>query len=227
MSKEKIQAKMDVHVAKIAEAAISMVTSPAEEMGAKIYELIKEAIATGVEIGAEAGAEVGAAAAIKAIENEKKKIKKQEQDYRHHNTKLLLRNYRRLNAFYKEAVFNSTNAEEIDESFEQIMKRMGRPKDETVFVESIQKNYITTRTIMTHVDKMLSCYKIMCQQSNKPEDARRWRVLSDLYICGAHISAEQIAQKEHIDRRTVYRYIDTCVDDLTVMFFGAGGLDNL
>ena len=197
MSKEKIQAKMDVHVAKIAETAISMVTSPAEEMGAKIYEIIKEAIATGVEIGAEAGAEVGAAAAIKAIENEKKKIKKQEQDYRHHNTKLLLRNYRRLNAFYKEAVFNSTNAEEIDESFEQIMKRMGRPKDETVFVESIQKNYITTRTIMTHVDKMLSCYKIMCQQSNKPEDARRWRVLRLIHLRRTHQRGTDCTERTH------------------------------
>lgn len=202
-------------------------TQIAEKITPEVSELVKEAIALGVMIGATTGAEVGASAAIKAMESEKKKAKKQEQDWKHHNTKLLLRNYRRLSSYYKEAVFTSAKAEESDESFEQIMRRMGRPKDEAVFVESIQKNYIATRTIMTHVNKMLECYKNMCLQSKRPGDDRRWRIVDALYLSGPHTTATQVAQNENVDRSTIYRDIDICVNDLTPMFFGASGLDDL
>lgn len=192
-----------------------------------IDEKIQEAINLGVTIGAAAGAEIGAAAAVKAVERERRNYRKQQYDWKYHNTKLLLRNYRRLNEYYKNAVFSTESAEEADEDFETVMRNMGRPVDETIFVESIQKNFIATKIIMTHVNKMLECYKIMCERSSRQDDARHWRVLEGLYIADGYTTAEEIAAQEHIDKRTVYRDVDICAADLTALLFGIGGIENL
>lgn len=207
-------------------ALIEAAVSAAVEASMKgIDEKIQAAVNLGVTIGATAGAEVGAKAAVKAVERERKNYRKQQYDWKYHNTKLLLRNYRRLNAYYENAVFSTGDAAEVDESFEEIMRSMGRPTDEEIFVESIQKNYLTTKIIMTHVNKMLDCYKIMCERSNRRDDARHWHVLEGLYLADDYTTAEEIARREHIDKRTVYRDIDICVADLTALLFGVGGIE--
>lgn len=203
------------------------VTAAVEASMRELDEKLQAAVNLGVTIGAAAGAEVGAKAAVKAVERERKAYRKKQYDWKYQNTKLLLRNYRRLNAYYENAIFSIEDAEEADESFEDIMRNMGRPADEEIFVESIQKNYLATRIIMTHVNKMLDCYEIMCERSNRQDDKRHWRVLEGLYLSENYTTAEQIAKQEHIDKRTVYKDIDVCAADLTALFFGVGGIERL
>ena len=95
------------------------------------------------------------------------------------------------------AVFSTESAQEADENFEDIMRSMGRPADEQIFVESIQKNYLATQIIMTHINKMLDCYKIMCERSNRADDKRHWRVLEGLYLADNYTTAGKIAQQTH------------------------------
>lgn len=196
-----------------------------EKMEAAINLALPIGIKIGAEIGGKIGAETGAAAAIEAIEREMESYRKQQYDWRFQNTKLLLRNYRRLNKYYENAIFTSEDAEETDESFESIMRGAGRAGNDKIFVESIQKNYITTKIIMAHVNKMLECYEIMCKRSKRQDDARHWRVLEGLYIADDYTTAAEIARREHIDKKTVYRDIDKCVADLTALFFGVAGID--
>lgn len=203
------------------------VTAAVEASMRGMDEKLQAAVNLGVTVGAAAGAEVGAKAAVKAVERERKAYRKRQYDWKYQNTKLLLRNYRRLNAYYENAIFSIEDAEEADESFEDIMRNMGRPADEEIFVESIQKNYLATRIIMTHVNKMLDCYQIMCERSNRQDDKRHWRVLEGLYLSENYTTAEQIAKQEHIDKRTVYKDIDVCAADLTALFFGVGGIEQL
>lgn len=203
------------------------VTAAVEASMRELDEKLQAAVNLGVTIGAAAGAEVGAKAAVKAVERERRAYRKKQYDWKYQNTKLLLRNYRRLNAYYENAIFSIEDAEEADESFEDIMRNMGRPADEEIFVESIQKNYLATRIIMTHVNKMLDCYEIMCERSNRQDDKRHWRVLEGLYLSENYTTAEQIAKQEHIDKRTVYKDIDVCAADLTALFFGVGGIERL
>lgn len=203
------------------------VTAAIEASMRELDEKLLAAVNLGVTIGAAAGADVGAKAAVKAVERERKAYRKKQYDWKYQNTKLLLRNYRRLNAYYENAIFSIEDAEEADESFEDIMRNMGRPADEEIFVESIQKNYLATRIIMTHVNKMLDCYEIMCERSNRQDDKRHWRVLEGLYLSENYTTAEQIAKQEHIDKRTVYKDIDVCAADLTALFFGVGGIERL
>lgn len=203
------------------------VTAAVEASMRGMDEKLQAAVNLGVTVGAAAGAEVGAKAAVKAVERERKAYRKRQYDWKYQNTKLLLRNYRRLNAYYQNAIFSIEDAEEADESFEDIMRSMGRPADEEIFVESIQKNYLATRIIMTHVNKMLDCYQIMCERSNRQDDKRHWRVLEEMYLSENYTTAEQIARQEHIDKRTVYKDIDVCAADLTALFFGVGGTERM
>ena len=203
------------------------VTAAVEASMRGMDEKLQAAVNLGVTVGAAAGAEVGAKAAVKAVERERKAYRKRQYDWKYQNTKLLLRNYRRLNAYYQNAIFSIEDAEEADESFEDIMRSMGRPADEEIFVESIQKNYLVTRIIMTHVNKMLDCYQIMCERSNRQDDKRHWRVLEEMYLSENYTTAEQIARQEHIDKRTVYKDIDVCAADLTALFFGVGGIERM
>lgn len=210
-------------------------------MNSKQQQTIDDAIAKAVSTYAEAfeekmqaaieetfkrGAEYGAKAAIKAVERERAKIQQQQYDWKYHNTKLLIRNYRRLNEYFNNAVFELEEAEEIDDGFEEIMRLMqNRNTTEDVFVDSIKRNYLYTRIIMTHVNKMLDVYRIMCERSQRADDARHWRVLESLYLATDYTTAEKIAQAEHIDKRTVYKDIDVCISDLTALMFGVSGIE--
>lgn len=203
------------------QAAINVALPIGIKIGAEVGSKI------GAEVGSKIGAEMGAAAAIEAMEREQEKYRQKQYDWKYHNTKLLLRNYRRLKKYFENAVFSEEDAEEADESFEGIMRGASRAASEKIFVESIQKNYITTKIIMTHVNKMLEVYEIMCKRSSRKDDARHWRVLEGLYISDDYTTAEKIAKRENIDKRTVYRDVDICVADLTALLFGVGGIESL
>lgn len=202
------------------------VTAACEACMKGIDQKLEAAVNLGVTIGAAAGAEIGAAAAVRAVERERSKFKKQQYDRRFHNTKLLLRHYRALNEHYHNAVFDVQKAEASDEDFADIMQAMNSSiADEELYVESIKQSCIRTKVIMAHVNKMLDIYKIMCERSHRPDDMRRWRVLEALYLADTGTTAGAIAENEHIDKRTVYKDIDVCIADLTTLLFGIGGLE--
>ena len=193
-----------------------------------IDEKIQEAVNLGVTIGAATGAEIGAAAAIRAVERERKRLKKQRYDKRFQNTKLLLQNYRNLNKYYHNAVFDTETAYRVEEDFEVLMRRMDGGKfEDNLFVESIKRNHAVTHVIMTHVNKMLDIYRVMCNRSNRAEDKRHWNVLEMIYIDDNPMSADEIAQQESIDKRTVYKDIEVCVADMTTLLFGVGGIEKM
>ena len=187
---------------------------------------IRAAIEVGVEVGAAAAAEAAATAAAKAAERERKRLQRQQVDKRYHDTKLLIRKYRQLNEYYQNAVFDGDGAEEADEDFEEIMRSFGVSfRDEKITADSIKRNYLVTRVVMAHVNKMLDVFQTMCERSNRASDKRRWRVLHDLYLAEKPSTAEQIASREKIERRTIYKDVDACLSDLSVLFFGIDGLN--
>lgn len=189
---------------------------------------IRAAIEVGVEVGAAAAAEAAATAAAKVAERERKRLQRQQTDKRYHDTKLLIRKYRQLNEYYQNAVFDEEGAEEADEDFEEIMRSFGVSfRDEKITADSIKRNYLVTRVVMAHVNKMLEVFQTVCERSNRASDKRRWRVLHDLYLSEKPSTAEQIASREKIERRTIYKDIDACLSDLSVLFFGIDGLDQV
>lgn len=218
-------AEKGMEITAIIQAAV---TAAFEVANANIEEKLAEAVNLGTKIGAAVGADVGAKAAIKAIEREKKKYRERQYDRRYHNTKLLLRNYRQLNEHFKNAVFEVEEAAECDETFYDIMDMMSsKGYDEEIYEKSILESSVKTKIIMTHVNRMLDIYGIMCEQSDREDDKRHYRVLKAMYIDDPPVTAQVIADRENVDKRTVYRDIDSAVESLTLLLFGICGIDKL
>lgn len=212
-------------IEKLVQAAVN--TAIESKLG-DLEEKIQAALNLGATVGAQVGAEVGAAAAIKAIEREQDKFRKRKLDRKLHNTKLLLKNYRTLQAHYKHAVYDVDSAEENDADFAEILARMNSGiYDDDIYIESIKQSCVRTKIIMTHVNSMLNIYEAVCNKSGKFENQRRWRVLHDLYLAPDAKTVGEIAISENIGERTVYKDIDACVNDLSTLFFGIGALENL
>ena len=189
-------------------------------------EVIGNAFDAVIKRAAEVGAEVGAKAVIDAVENERRKYRSERYRKQYANTRLLLQHYRSLNSHYANAVWQDD--EDDPDEFLDIMELMsGRGYSDVMFVDSIRKSSEKTRIIMRHVNKMLDEYRKMCENSKHPDDMRHWRVIKALYLSPNMISADDVAEMVHINKRTVYKDVDAAVDDLTLLFFGVEAIEKL
>lgn len=172
-------------------------------------------------------AEVGAAAGVKAYEKEKAKAKKELEDRRLRNTKLLLQNYRTLKLHLTESVCSEEQLyENIAASALEILYGLDDQDDETLYIESINRSQMRTEIIMQHIDHMLYIYKTICENSKYKEDMRRYKVLHAMYIAPAleTVSVEDVAEQEYISVRTVYNDLSSAYITLSALFFGIDGL---
>jgi hypothetical protein len=213
--------KHEMSVEEIITAAVQSASAVARK---DIDVKLQAAIELGVKIGAAIGAETGARAAARAIESERSKIRKKEYDRRYQNTKMLLRNYRALNEHFRNAVFEPEQITEQDDTFYDVMALMGSIRDDELYAESIKKSSLRTKIIMTHVNRMLDIYEVMCERSDRDEDKRHFRVLREMYLTGNKGNAAEIAASENIDKRTVYKDIDAATVDITALLFGIDSL---
>ncbi len=174
-----------------------------------------------VRIAAEAGAKV----ALETYFSKKRENIRKRHDRRLRNTKLLLRNYGMLVAHVSSAVYKPAPDEEDAVDIFEILEEMDDYyDDENLYVESIKRSRTRTAVIMQHIDEMLRLYEIFCNKSPKPEDRRRYNVLHALYIAEEPMLARDIAEKENIDVRTVYKDIDAAVEKVSALIFGIDGL---
>lgn len=189
-----------------------------ELFGDLFYQAIKKA--------AEVGAAMGAEKAAAVIESEHRKYRSERFKKQYANTRLLLKHYRSLNTHFSNAIWEGEVEDESE--FVDIMELMNdKGYSDTVVIDSIRKSSEKTRVIMRHVNKMLDEYKKQCECSKFGEDMRHWRVIKDLYLAPIRVTADEIAERENINRRTVYKDVDAAIEDLTMLLFGIDGVDKL
>lgn len=168
--------------------------------------------------------ETAAKTAIKTLRDEQRQQQKEMHKRILHNTKLLLHNYR----MFKEHTDTSINElEEISENTFQIFEAMMlRPASESkVFVNSITHSMAKTTIVMEHIEEAVDVYRAYCEKSKNPENMRRYRIIDVKYISGdTLLTNEEIAEKENIACRTVYKDIEAAVKMLSVLIFGVDGL---
>ena len=182
-----------------------------------------------LDIAIEKGVAAGVKAATDRIEEERKKERKGRYDRRLHNTRLLLKNYRVLKHHALDAVHTGARANEvISENAVDILddlESMGfRRVDDRLYIESIKRSQQRTRIIIEHIDEMLRYWRIDCEQSGREEALRRYRIVVDTYISDDQMTAEELAQREHIEKRTVYKDIKAAMRPLSALIFGIDGI---
>ncbi len=160
---------------------------------------------------------------IKAYHREAEDQRKLAMDKRLRNTKLLLKNFRELEAHSNNAVFELSKVQDGD--LFDILDLMTRDStDLDMQVESIKTSVGRTKLIVEHVREMLNLYEISCERSDKPEDKRRYRTVERLYLLEEPWTAQEISEEEGVDISTVYKDLNEGVRRLTALIFGIDGI---
>lgn len=171
----------------------------------------------------EKAAAIGAKEALKAFEQERKKEYSSRSDRRLRNTKLLLRNYHMLKEHAQNSVFGRT---QMEESALDILESMMTMYDNEVIIESIKRSATRTAVIVSHVETMFGLYEAYCDKSqNRDIDMRRYEVLWDMYMAVDTLNAKEIAEKQQVSVRNVYKDIKIATETLSALIFGVDGLN--
>ncbi|MGM8213553.1 hypothetical protein ACLIBH_12320 [Virgibacillus sp. W0430] len=154
--------------------------------------------------------------AIRAYREHSKKQQKEKYDRRLRNIKLLLRNYR---SFKKHCQDIKLEIDEINERLEFVTIDSNEFK-----LESIKRSKEKTLIMVKYIEKMMNVYKVLCDQSEDPEEIRRHNVVYDLYVSNVKKTVEEVAKCQNVVPRTVYRDIDKACESLVVLMFGVDGV---
>lgn len=151
-----------------------------------------------------------AQAVYEYIAQEKQKQKKEKQDHRLRNIKLLLQNYRGLVIHSEELKaelleIDATSIQDLDISTISVES-----------IESIKKSKEKSLAMVLFIRGKLQAYKNSCTD----EELRCFKVLEKKYLSTKKFTVREIAESENLDKTTVYRYLDRAIADLPVVFFG-------
>lgn len=91
-------------------------------------------------------------------------------------------------------------------------------------IKTIKQSKEKTLILIRYIQKMMKVYKFMCEESNNPEDLRRYQIIHDLYISEEKLTAKEIAQRHFVHPRTIYKDVDKACETLSVLVFGVDGI---
>ncbi len=176
-------------------------------------------------IAIQQGIAAGVKAADERMEENRRRERKGRYDRRLHNTRLLLKSYRALKHHANGAVSTGAQANGIRENAVDILDSLDDERiDDTLYIESIRRSKQRTQIILDHIDQMLRYWRIDCDQSGKDESMRRYRIIWDIYISDNPATADEMAARENIERRTVYKDIKAAMRPLSALIFGIDGI---
>lgn len=171
-------------------------------------------------------------AGAEAVAKEQTAIRRRERsrsiDKRLHNTRLLLKNYRLLKEHFTNAVYEFEEEQSIDEMKPgDLWRLLNESVPEEVYIESICKSATRTMIILQHVEKMLGIYEAYCNTSPMESAKRQYRILRARYLDNEPLSMLDIAEREHIHKRTAERDLDAAIEGLTALIFGIDSIKDL
>lgn len=181
----------------------------------------EEAARIAAEVATKNAARIGAEAAIAKYESERKKQKKLRSDRRLRDTKRLMKHYREIKLHAEDAI--AALAEMSDEDYDFFQKLM--EDDESVDVQAIVTSKARSSVMLAQIDAMLHKYEEISVASHREEDTRRYRILEAMYILDEPFTAAEVAQRENVNERTVYRDIEVACEKMGALLFGIQWID--
>lgn len=154
--------------------------------------------------------------AIEVYSKEKTKEKKMQTDRRFRDAKRLIRNYREIKLHAGDAI---ASLSEVDNEDFDFFKSMVEERGE-IDVASIVVSRAKSAIMLTHIDAMIHTYQTICLGSKKAEEQRRYRVLESMCLCDNTLTAQELAERENVDLRTIYRDFDTACEKMSALLFG-------
>jgi hypothetical protein len=163
---------------------------------------------------------------IASLREEEEKMIKARRYGKRANIKLALRKYRDIVKHVNESVYEASKLD-YDYELQDLLEQMSGGRSESFRVEAIKESAARSKVMVDHMNRMIESYRLSCENSNRDEDGRRYRVLYDMYISPNPKTPEEIAKDEFVDKSTIYRDINAAAESLAVLFFGVYGLNFL
>lgn len=63
--------------------------------------------------------------------------------------------------------------------------------------------------------------------NGEPEEQRKFKVINSYFISDHSLNKNELAEKYHVDRKTIDRDVKKAISDLSVMIFGIDGLNDM
>lgn len=154
------------------------------------------------------------------VKEEKKRAKEQDKVRR---TRKMLQSYRRLKATLDDEV-EFTEEEKIELRWKFIEDLMGNAKEvakksERTVIDAEKKRQENLYCI-TCIDNAVSLYQSECEKSSSEEAKRRFREMYDMYIADEEKSVLEIAERENVSEKTVYRDLGISCNIIAVYLLG-------
>lgn len=155
---------------------------------------------------------------IAAVRQQESRESKEEIRYEKklHNTKLLLKNYKKFKKHTDQAEFTVRHL--IDD---ELLDMLGEKYEhDEQYIQSIIRTKERTAIMLNHIRKVLEFYEYSTRE-NETEN-RRARVLIKAYI--ENKSQSNIAKETGTEERTVRRDIEYGIKEVAPLMFGVDGL---
>ena len=167
---------------------------------------------------------------VEEIEREKEAVRTKEQtklhDRRLRNMRLLLKHYRELKLHFENAIYefdaSRFSSEYAEGAIWEIMNE--RVAKEEVYVESIRASATRTMLIIQHIDNAMLIYDILSERSKMESMRRQYRILNARYIADEPAPISQIAEWEHINKRTAEKDLNEAIAQLAALIFGVDAI---
>lgn len=184
----------------------------------KTYAIKKEELDQLVEQAAVAG--------IDAFRNEEKKARNKIVNRNLHNTRKLLESYRTLKNDLQHSDYETEDAQrELRfKCIEDLMEPGEASMDEVMAKEiaRLQENAWRKRQI----ERAIELLKEDCSRPGEPEAMRKYRVIMGLYIQDEKMDYAELAEKENVVERTIYRDASDACKMLAPYLFSVDAIIN-
>ncbi len=151
--------------------------------------------------------EIISAAAISEYQKENKREKKQIEDNRLFNTRLVIYNYRELK------IHCNTIPKQVIEFEDSIFD------EEKLTLETLMKERAKTYAMMEYIDLMWNAY----EQHAKTRDElyqRRFNIINNLFVADSPLTVAELSERHHISVPLIYKDRNKGISNFSVFLFG-------
>lgn len=155
--------------------------------------------------------------AVNIALKEFKKSEKEEQKQRVlHNTKLLMKHYPSLKAHADNAIYS---VDKLQEQREEEYLEHREDEDDKAYILSIRRSRVRTLIMVSHIDQAM---KELKEKKKRDNTFEQYRALEMYYI--EKMSYEEIQEELNCSKNTPSRWINSAIQDLSILLFGLDGL---
>lgn len=128
-----------------------------------------------------------------------------------HNTKLLLKNYRKIQQSIEEAVYEIRQLEQ-----EYVVLN----DSDELYIESIRRSKLKSLIVITHIDKALALVQEECNRKGTPE---KYNAFISCMLDG--MTYDDAAKEYLSSKPSISRWINDITKEVSIQLFGVEGVD--